>query len=174
MLRCTTRALYRSKLWQQHPQNLDSSTCPGWWKQSFRLQLWCLVWFQVRIKSCHLTSSKPAWKSTPKCTWSVMIPWCNQVAGARPWLWQQTRCRPTNPRRPRLGFRRSATTLYPSLTEYSPSSRQGLWKRLVPSFWSVSRWWLRLMATTLNRCQLYLIIKLAELIFFNKNFKIKL
>ena len=31
-----------------------------------------------------------------------------------------TRCRPTSPKRPRLGFRRSATTLYPSLT--APSS----------------------------------------------------
>ena len=37
---------------------------------------------------------------------SVVIPWCNQVA----------RRRPTSPKRPRLGFRRSATTLYPSLT----------------------------------------------------------
>ena len=36
----------------------------GWWKQSFRLRLWSLVWFQVRATSCHLTSSK----STPKCT----------------------------------------------------------------------------------------------------------
>ena len=43
--------------------------CPGWWKQSFRLRLWYLVWFQVRATSCHLTSSKSAWKSTPKCTW---------------------------------------------------------------------------------------------------------
>ena len=50
--------------------------CPGRWKQSFRLRLWSLVWFQVR---------------------------------------------PTSPKRPRLGFRRSATTLYPSLTG-TPSS----------------------------------------------------
>ena len=38
-------------------------------KQSFRLRLWSLVWFQVRATSCHFTSSKSAWKSTPKCTW---------------------------------------------------------------------------------------------------------
>ena len=31
--------------------------CPGWWKQSFRLRLWSLVWFQVRATSYHLTSS---------------------------------------------------------------------------------------------------------------------
>ena len=64
-----------------------------WWKQSFRLQLWSLVWFQVRATSCHLTSSKSAWKSTPKCTWMCwrvfVIPWCNQVASGRPWVWQQ-------------------------------------------------------------------------------------
>ena len=41
---------------------------------------------------------------------SVVIPWCNQVAGG-----SRTRCRPTSPKRPRLGFRRNATTLYPSL-----------------------------------------------------------
>ena len=43
---------------------------------------------------------------------SVVILWCNQVAGGGPWTWRQ----PTSPKRPRLGFRRSATTLYPSLT----------------------------------------------------------
>ena len=45
---------------------------------------------------------------------SVVIPWCNQVAGGRPWVWQQDYA--TSPKRPRLGFRRIATTLYPSLT----------------------------------------------------------
>ena len=42
-----------------------TGTCPGWWKQSFRLRLWSLVWFQVWATSYHLTSSKLAWKSTP-------------------------------------------------------------------------------------------------------------
>ena len=41
---------------------------------------------------------------------SVVIPWCNQVSGGRLWVWQQDRRRPTSPKRPRLGFRRSATT----------------------------------------------------------------
>ena len=41
---------------------------------------------------------------------SVLIHWCNQVAGGRPWVW------PTSLKRPRLGFRRTATTLCPSLT----------------------------------------------------------
>ena len=35
-----------------------TGTDPGWWKQSFRLQLWSLVWFQLRATSCHLISSK--------------------------------------------------------------------------------------------------------------------
>ena len=50
-------------------------TCPGWWNQSFRLRLWSLVWFQVRVTSCHLTSSKLAWKSTPMCTWMCWRVW---------------------------------------------------------------------------------------------------
>ena len=35
--------------------------------KSFQLRLWSLVWFQVRATSCHLTSLKSPWKSTPKC-----------------------------------------------------------------------------------------------------------
>ena len=41
-----------------------TGTCPGWWKQSFRLRLWSLVWFQTRVTSCHLT------KPTPTPTWT--------------------------------------------------------------------------------------------------------
>ena len=110
---CTTHALDHC----HHPQNVnpDGSTCPGWWKQSFRLRLWSLVWFQ-----CHLTSSKSAWKSTPKCTWMFSRVWW--FPGAIRWpvadsgCGSRTRRRPTSPKRPRLGFRRSATTLYPSFT----------------------------------------------------------
>ena len=59
----------------------------------------------------------------------------------------------------------------PPSVEYSPSSRWRLWKRHVPSSGSVSRRWLRLMAATLNICQLYYIIKLPELIFSIKVLK---
>ena len=55
--------------------------------------------------------------------------------------------------------------------EYSPSSRRCLWKRHAPSSGSVLRWWLRLKAATLNRCQFYYIIKLPELIFSIKVLK---
>ena len=97
-----------------------TGTCLGWWKQSFRLRLWSLVWFQVRATSCHLTSSKSAWKSTPKCNWMCWKVWWSPgairwpVAGPR--CGSRTRCRPTSPKRPGLSFKRSATTLYPSLT----------------------------------------------------------
>ena len=211
-------ALCRSKLWQQdhcqHPQNANpySLTCPGWWKQSFRLWLWSLVWFQVRTTSCHFTSSKSAWKSTPKCTWMCWRVWWSP--GAIRWLVadpecsSRTRRRPRSPKRPRLGFRRNdfapfshwplppstwtrwTTSLghtsgtsptwppttpkpawSPPSAEYSPSSRRCLWKWHVPSSGSVSRRWLRLKAATLNRCQLYYIIKLPELIFSIKVWK---
>ena len=55
--------------------------------------------------------------------------------------------------------------------EYSLSSRRHLWKRHAPCSGSVSRRWLRLKADTLNRCQLYYIIKLPELIFSIKVLK---
>ena len=103
MRRCTTHAVYRSKLWQQdhcqHPQNAnpDGSTLEGTAQRIGRpfgrLRLWSLVWFQVTATSCHLTSSKSAWKFNTKAYLdvlkSVVIPWCNQVAGGRPWVWEQ-------------------------------------------------------------------------------------
>ena len=66
--------------------------CLGRWKQSFRLRLWSLVRFQVRATLCLLTSSKSAWKSTPKCTWMCWRVWWSPgsyVASGRPWVWQQ-------------------------------------------------------------------------------------
>ena len=107
-----------STLKMQKPQ--ITGTCPGWWKQSFWLRLWSLVWFQVRATSCHLTSSKSAWKSTPKCTWMCWRVWWSPGAirwpVVDPGCSSRTRRRPTSPKRPRIGFRRSATILYPSLT----------------------------------------------------------
>ena len=186
-----------------------TGTFPGWWKQSFRLRLWYLVWFQVRVTSCHLTFSKSAWKSTPKCAWMCWRIWWSPGAirwpVADPGCGTRTQRRPTSPKRPRFDFRRSATTLYPSLTgplsstdlnpldffvwpfvenitnmtshntrasliaaihrvfRRSPAGACG--KGHAPSSGSVSRRWLRLKAATLNRCQLYYIMKLPELIF---------
>ena len=218
MRRCTTHALYRSKLWQQD-LSYDNArlpritgTCPGWWKQSFWLRLWSLVWFQVRATSCHLTSSKSAWKSTPKCTWMCWRVWWSpgeiRWSVADPGCGSRTRRRPTSPKRPMLGFGvlRLCTLLSlppppptwtrwtnsfgptsttsptwlpttpkpawsPPSAEYSPSSRRRLWKKHAPSSGYVSRRWMRLKAATLNRCHLYYIIKLPELIFSIKVLK---
>ena len=107
-----------------------TGTCPRWWKQSFQLRLWFLGWFQVRATSCHLTSSESAWKSTPKCTstcWRVCrSPGAIRWPVADPGCGSRNRRRPTSPKIPRLGFRRSDTTLYPSLTGSPPPALKPL------------------------------------------------
>ena len=135
----------------------------------------------------------------------VVIPWCNQVAVGRLWVWQQdsapahksketqawlqkecydfitfSHCPPPPPTWTRwtTSFVHTSrtwpawppttpkSTWSPRSAEYSASSHRCLWKRHGPSSGSVSRRWLRLKeAATLNRCQLYYIIKLPELIF---------
>ena len=60
----------------------------------------------MRATSCHLTSSKSAWKSTPKCTWMCWRVWWSPGAirwrVADPGCGSRTRRRPTSPKRPRL------------------------------------------------------------------------
>ena len=111
MRRCTTHALYRSKLWQQdhcqHPQNANpdgstlESTAQRIGRPFGRLRLWSLAGFQVRATSCHLTSSK--------CTWMCWSVWWSPGAirwpVADPGCGSRTRSRSTSPKRPRLGFR---------------------------------------------------------------------
>ena len=126
---------------------------------------------------------------------SVVIPWCNQVTGGRLWMWQQSYpglasegvlrlCSLLSQALPPPNWTRWTTSLghtsrtsptWPPITpkpawsppsaEYLPNSRQRLWKRHAPSSGSVSKRWLKLKAAILNRCQLYYIIKLPELIF---------
>ena len=76
-----------------------------------------------KATSCLLTSSKSAWKSTPKSTWMCWRVWWSPDAirwlVADPGCGSRTRRRPTSSKRPRLGFRRSATTLYP-FSHWSP------------------------------------------------------
>ena len=141
---------------------------------------------------------------------SVVIPWCNQAAGGRPWVWQQDlalahksketqawlqkecydfvpfshwpRSSPTWTRwTTSFGHTSITSPTWPPTTpnpawlppsaEYSPCSCWCLWKRHAPSSGSILRRWLRLKAATLNRCQLYYIIKLSELIFSIKVLK---
>ena len=109
--------------------------CLEWWKQSFRLRLWFFVWFQVRATSCHLTSLKLASKSTPKYSWMCWRVWWSPGAirwpVADPGCGSRTQRWPTSPKRPRLGFRRSATTLYPSLTGPPPPLTWTHWTTLL-------------------------------------------
>ena len=141
---------------------------------------------------------------------SVVISWCNQVAGSRPWVWQQDSTPTHKSKETQAWLQKECydfvpfshwppppptwtrwTTLFghtsrssptwppttpkpawsPPSAEYSQSSRQCLWKRHAPSSGFISRRWLRLKAATLNRCQLYNIIKLPELIFSIKVLK---
>ena len=78
-----------------------------------------------KATSCNLTSSKMAWKSTPKCTWMCWRVWWSPGAirwpMADPGCGSRTRRRPTSPKRPRLGFRRSATTTTSGILLYSSS-----------------------------------------------------
>ena len=189
-----------------------TGTCPEWWKQSFWLRLRCGFKWGPHHATSHLRSRlESQHQSVPGCAEE-----CGDPLVQPDGRWQtlgvakRTRRWPTNPKRPRLDFRRSATTLYPSLSgllppptwtgwttsfghtsrtsptwppttpkpawsppsaEYSPSSPRRLWKRHAPSSGSVSRWWLRLKAATLNRYQLYYIIMLRELIFSIKVLK---
>ena len=76
----------------------------------------------------------------------VVIPWCNQVAGGKPWVRQKD-----------------------STPAHKSKEAQAWFGTLLSG--SVSRRWLRLKAATLNRWQLYYIIKLPELIFSIKVLK---
>ena len=71
--------------------------------------------FGVVSSEGHIISSKSAWKSTPKCTWMCWRVWWSpgtiRWPMADPGCGSRTRHQPTSPKRPRLGFRRSATTV---------------------------------------------------------------
>ena len=133
---------------------------------------------------------------------SVVIPWFNQVAGDRPWVWQHDSAPAHKSKETQAWLQGECYDFVPfsnwrlllprpepaglllehhqhDLPQHQsqpdrrhlPSSRRSLWKRHAPSSGSISRRWLRLKAATLNRCQLYYIIKLPELIFSIKVFK---
>ena len=185
-----------------------TGTCPGWWKKKFpaTVMVFGVVSSEGHIMPPHIfeVSLKVNTKVYVDVLKSVVIPWCNQVAGGRPWVWQQdsapahksketqawlqkecydfvpfSHWPPPPPTWTRwttsFGHTSRTSPTWPPTTpkpawsppsaEYSPSSRRRLWKRHALSSWSVSWRWLRLKVDTLNRCQLYYIIKLAELIF---------
>ena len=81
---------------------------------------------------------------------SVVILWFNQVAGGRPWLWQQNTVPAHKFKKHRLGFR-SAMTLYPSLTGPPPPT----WTRWTTSFGHTSRTSPTWLPTTLKPALLH-------------------
>ena len=95
MCRCTNYAHYRSKLWQQgycqHPQNenLDGSTLEGTVQRIGRP--FGVVSSEGHIMPPHIfeVGLKVNTKVYLDFQKRVVIPWCNQVAGGRPWVWQQ-------------------------------------------------------------------------------------
>ena len=95
MNRCTTHALYRSKLWQQdhcqHPQNAnpDSSTLEGTAECIGRPFGGGGVEGLIMPPHIFEVGLKVNTKVYLDVLKSVMIPWCNQMAGGRPWVWQQ-------------------------------------------------------------------------------------
>ena len=48
---------------------------------------------------------------------SVMIPWCNQVASGRPWVWQQDPALAHNSKETQAWLQKECYDLYPSLTD---------------------------------------------------------
>ena len=83
-----------------------------------KVMVFGVVSSEGHIMPPHIFDS--AWKSTPKCTWMCWRVWWSPGAirwsVADPGCGSRTRRRPTSPKRPRLGFTRSATILYPFLT----------------------------------------------------------
>ena len=84
--------------------------------------LWCGFKWGPHHATSHLRSRlESQHQSVAGCAEECGDP---LVESGGPWQTQgvasRTRRRPTSPKRPRLGFRRSATTLYPSLTGLPP------------------------------------------------------
>ena len=88
--------------------------------------LWCGFKWGLHHATAHLRSwLESQYQSVPGCAEECGDP----LVQSGGW-WQilgVTRRRPTSPKRSRLGFRRSATTLYPSLTGPSPPPTWTCW-----------------------------------------------
>ena len=74
------------------PMPWITGTCPGWWKQfPATVMVFGVVSSEGHIIPPHifevgLKVNTKVYLNVLKC---VVIPWCNQVAGDRPWVWQQ-------------------------------------------------------------------------------------
>ena len=89
---CTTHALYRSKLWQH-----DHCQHPRWIATNVRdvPRVMVMVFGVVSSEGHNMlphifeVSLKVNTKGYLDVLKSVVIPWFNQVAGGKPWAWQQ-------------------------------------------------------------------------------------
>ena len=219
MCRCTTHALYRSKLWQQdhcqHPQNAnpDGSTLEGTAQRigkpfggverkdtarktrtkEFTEKVQAIIDETpqrpirqiVKDLGVSNTTVNACMKEDLKCrfyrrqTSQILTEKTKNlrlIKSARPpspptWNRWTTSFGHTSRTSPTWPPTTPKPAWSPPSAEYSPSSRRRLWKRYTSSSGSVSRRWLGLKAATLNRCQLYYIIKLPELIFSIKVLK---
>ena len=169
-----------------HQENLDQGVHwkgPGnhWWNspavysknyQRFRrLTLNCEIMYERGFELLVLQSSEK-----PDLNWEDQENQANQVrqAPSSPtWTRWTTSFGHTSRTSPTWPPTIQKPAWSPTSPDYSPGSRRRLWKRHAPSSGSVSRRWLRLKAATLNRRQVYYIIMLPEVNFFNKSFKIK-
>ena len=103
MRRCTTHAFKRSNLWQQdhchHPQNANrciatnNRDVPRVMKTKFpaTVMVFGVVSSKGHIMPSHIfeVGLNVNTKVYLEVLKSVVIPWCNQVTGGRPWEWQQ-------------------------------------------------------------------------------------
>ena len=191
MRRCTTHALYRSKLWQpdncQHPQNTNrwiarnNRDVPRVMKTKFPVTV---IFFSVVSSEGHImpphifeVGLKVNSKVYLDVLKSVVIRWCNQMAGDRHLVWQQESALAHKSKETQAWLQKECYDFVPFShwtpfpPDLNPLDYFELPPALAPSSGSVSRHWLRLKVATLNRCQLYYIIKLPELIFSTKVLK---
>ena len=133
---------YRSELWQQdhcqHPQNanLDGSTLEDTTQRTGRP----FGGVGAEATSCHLTSSKSAWMSTPKCTWMCWRVWWSPSAirwpVADPGCGSRTRPGPQVQRDP--GLASEGVLRLCTLLSLAPSPPQ-TWTHWTTSFGHTSR-----------------------------------
>ena len=139
--------LYRSKLMTTGPLPAPSKCKSGRFKVAWVIKTKFPATVMVFVCGFkwgphHATSHLRSWLESQHQS----VPGCAEKRGdpqvqsrgpvAEPGYGSLTRRRPTSPKRPRLGFRRSATTLYPSLTGPPPSPT---WTRWTTSFGHRSR-----------------------------------
>ena len=104
---------------------------------------------------------------------SVVIPWCNHLSGSRSWVWQQDSAPAHKSKETQAWLQKECYDFVPfSQCNHQPEPA-GLLRLVIRQDHHQHNLLLhqRLKAATLIRCQLYYIIKLAELIFSIKVLK---